>query len=113
MAEVTVTYEEYDGDEPEFDLVDDFQVKEASDEEESWGDEEPSNDSDYSLISENEFVNNEASDLEHDLTPPNTKKNVSNESLWELVSVSSVHSIADCSVNSMAEEMIAKLEEEQ
>jgi len=107
MEDNGITYEDYEGEDPDFDICDDFQVKEASDPEESWGDEEPSLDSDYSLISEEELAP-KSCDISDALTPPIAKKNDSNDSLWEVVSLASVISLSECSANDMAREILER-----
>lgn len=102
--EELIAYDQYEGDEPGFDHVDDFRVENVSDPEESWGDEEPSHESDYSFISDEEEVRCGWIDT----SLPVMKKHNSNDSQWEVVSVASVISLSDCSINDVARGIVER-----
>jgi len=104
IEEEIYTYEDYEGDEPEFDHIDELHLQDVSDPEESWGDEEPSADSDYSFISDEDEVRCGLNDG----SLPAMKKSESNNSEWEVVSLSSVISLSDYSVNSIAREILER-----
>jgi len=103
IEEYVIAFDDYVGEDQDFDQIDDLQVKNVSDPEESWGDEEPSEDSDYSLISDPDVRCGWI-----DTSLPVMKKSDSNESEWEVVSVGSVISLSDCSVNSIAREILER-----
>lgn len=103
IEEDVIAFDDYVGEDQDFDQIDDLQVENVSDPEESWGDEEPSEDSDYSLISDPDVRCGWI-----DTSLPVMKKSDSNESEWEVVSVGSVISLSDCTVNSIAREILER-----
>jgi len=102
-----IAFEDYEAEDADFDQLNDLEVQSAEEDDDSWGDEENDSsdcDSDYTLISD-EGVRCEWTD---DISQPAMKQSDSSESEWEVVSVGSVISLSDCSVNNIAREIIER-----